>query len=394
MESGKQFDLNQAIANYRAKLAATGSFTQDNLEELESHLWEKIDAQSEEISDEAAFEIAVEELGNRDDLVKEYAKNNRKLIFQNYLWIMAVGMVIWMLLNELFFHLNSIMLSLAKPFIPAIYWDYGGTIFGIFEGIIISVSLLGIWKAGPRIYSLISAFVRKRPLISVILGAGILVLPILLSLYLRAYIVVSMDNVLLYKRYLFRPYILFVAPILVFLFALWKHSSISRINKLGKLEGRIRLCMIAGPFIKIFLYLVLNTAVWISYGLSSRFEFWKYLIGEIAMPKYEFIVVYFLFFFMLFVWGHHLIPSFYQSINTSTKSRFSFSFLVMMMSLFICFCYVNFSKGYNAFEGPLGVIRNIHYGFLPTLRPAFVLSLIAGTIYLYSKRRILSFAQS
>jgi hypothetical protein len=72
------FDLEQAIADWRWQMLAAGIQTPVPLEELENHLREEIGRQAKSgVEEQHAFEIAVQQIGPREVLQTEFAKNRR-----------------------------------------------------------------------------------------------------------------------------------------------------------------------------------------------------------------------------------------------------------------------------------------------------------------------------
>ncbi len=75
------FDLEQAIADWRQQMLATGVKTPVPLEELESHLREEIAQQMKAgLNVQPAFEIAVQEIGKPGTLKREFKKVERTLM--------------------------------------------------------------------------------------------------------------------------------------------------------------------------------------------------------------------------------------------------------------------------------------------------------------------------
>jgi len=72
------FDLEQAISEWRQQMAAGGIKTPDVLDELESHLREDVDQQVRSgLSQQQAFEDAVQRIGQRQALKREFCKVSR-----------------------------------------------------------------------------------------------------------------------------------------------------------------------------------------------------------------------------------------------------------------------------------------------------------------------------
>jgi hypothetical protein len=77
MEKPTPFDLNEAIRQWQRNLSASPAFSADNLEEIASHLRasvQKLKATGH--SEKDAFDIAVQRIGERGSLEREFAKVN------------------------------------------------------------------------------------------------------------------------------------------------------------------------------------------------------------------------------------------------------------------------------------------------------------------------------
>lgn len=86
------FDMKTAIARWRAELGASGSLFEADLDELESHLHDHIDALGEVgIHGEQAFITAVEQLGESTALAAEFAKVNPLLAWRAALFWICLG---------------------------------------------------------------------------------------------------------------------------------------------------------------------------------------------------------------------------------------------------------------------------------------------------------------
>ncbi|MDB6053213.1 MAG: hypothetical protein JWN25_736, partial [Verrucomicrobiales bacterium] len=110
MESKSQFDLNQAISQWRLSLAGSPAFKIENLDELEAHLRDSAVAlQSAELTAEESFSLALGRLGDRAQLENEYGKMNlRQLWLNRCLWIVA-----GVLLNFFFAKFNQFALTVG-----------------------------------------------------------------------------------------------------------------------------------------------------------------------------------------------------------------------------------------------------------------------------------------
>src|SRR5260221_12319241 len=72
------FNLDQAIADWRRHLAASGIKSRAVLDELESHLRDEVENQMRTgVNGERAFEMAVQSIGQPAALRREFAKSGR-----------------------------------------------------------------------------------------------------------------------------------------------------------------------------------------------------------------------------------------------------------------------------------------------------------------------------
>jgi len=89
------FELKEAIENWKQKLSCSNSFTTNDIEELESHLLDEIDALKEkDLSEEEAFFVATSRLGSVDLLSSEFIKVNNKTMFFNKIVLLLGGYVV------------------------------------------------------------------------------------------------------------------------------------------------------------------------------------------------------------------------------------------------------------------------------------------------------------
>jgi hypothetical protein len=94
MHPSSQFDQNEAIARWRSQLAETGALFEADLDELESHLLDHIEASENGEKGEDAFNAAVRELGDTRSLANEFAKINPLLAWRAALFWICLGIMI------------------------------------------------------------------------------------------------------------------------------------------------------------------------------------------------------------------------------------------------------------------------------------------------------------
>jgi hypothetical protein len=91
-------NLDQAIADWRNQLIASGVTTPEVLDELENHLREDVQAQLRAgLKIENAFAIARERLGRCDALQAEFKKvESRSALLMQLTCLLFVGLILWM----------------------------------------------------------------------------------------------------------------------------------------------------------------------------------------------------------------------------------------------------------------------------------------------------------
>ena len=123
------FDPQTAIAAWRARLTATGSFVESDLDELESHLRDEIEALEEGgLTSEAAFGAAQERLGDASALAAEFARANPAVAWRSQFFWTAVGCfttivaapLLWIVSHAVL--VLGLGLHLGRPFIQGLMW--------------------------------------------------------------------------------------------------------------------------------------------------------------------------------------------------------------------------------------------------------------------------------
>jgi hypothetical protein len=107
MENSTKFDLNQAIHRWREDLLASPAFRSEDVEELQDHLQENMRTlQRNGLSEQEAFWVARNRLGETDALHQEFGRRNKRAI-----WL---DRVLWMVVGSLGINaLGSLVSSLA-----------------------------------------------------------------------------------------------------------------------------------------------------------------------------------------------------------------------------------------------------------------------------------------
>jgi hypothetical protein len=123
MENQTHFDLNAAIENWRAELAAQTNLTADDRRELETHLRDTIAALRQRgLNDEETFWLARRRIGQPQQLGEEFVKENPTKIWRERIFWMAILILaiqlwtqtvsfFWFLFRNRFFDSLSDLLS-------------------------------------------------------------------------------------------------------------------------------------------------------------------------------------------------------------------------------------------------------------------------------------------
>lgn len=114
------FDLNKSVENWRSSLLQRESVSASEVDELESHLRDSVDAlSSSELSAEEAFWVATRRVGSPEAIALEFTKINGART-----WSRRVQ---WMLAGYLLISLTISLMSLTRHFtsLTAIHFDAG-----------------------------------------------------------------------------------------------------------------------------------------------------------------------------------------------------------------------------------------------------------------------------
>lgn len=116
MENRTEYNLKENIEIWKSELSKKSNLTLDNINELESHLFDEIDQLKQQgLNTEEALLIAKNRIGNVRDLCVEYGKVNRNFHFRNKITPYLQGalfFVAFTIVTELF--LNASFLIVKK----------------------------------------------------------------------------------------------------------------------------------------------------------------------------------------------------------------------------------------------------------------------------------------
>lgn len=101
MDSKPHFDLTRATQHWLSQLEQGGTFTNDDLQELQSHLLDGVDAlQATGLNQQEAFLVATHRVGNVEVLAQEFGKLDRPSQPQRESVLLLIGVVSFMLIKN------------------------------------------------------------------------------------------------------------------------------------------------------------------------------------------------------------------------------------------------------------------------------------------------------
>ncbi|WP_149275091.1 hypothetical protein [Pareuzebyella sediminis] len=96
MENRTEFSIDKSINNWKHQLSKTANFTEDNINELESHLLDEIQELNKiGLNEEESFLVASKRIGTIEQLTFEYSKVNRKVYFRNRIFPFLTGILVF-----------------------------------------------------------------------------------------------------------------------------------------------------------------------------------------------------------------------------------------------------------------------------------------------------------
>ena len=110
MENATQFDLNDALRQWREEMATSPAFRAADLDELEGHLRDSIQSlRTRGLSTQEAFRVARSRLGDSDLLDREFGKVNTNQVWLNRALWMVAGFIGIGLVSELAATLGNLL---------------------------------------------------------------------------------------------------------------------------------------------------------------------------------------------------------------------------------------------------------------------------------------------
>lgn len=146
MDAQPQFNLTAALQTWLSPFKKSGSFTDDELNELTSHLLDSMEAlQAKELSEQEAFLIATQRLGPVDLLDQEFTKLNRPVLPRQEPVILLLGVLCFIGSRNLFETITGFV-----PVWLASYWGDTRITLLLDAGLCLA-TLLGLQLGGMRL---------------------------------------------------------------------------------------------------------------------------------------------------------------------------------------------------------------------------------------------------
>ena len=141
MKAQTRFDLNLALENWRAELAAQVHLTPDDRRELETHLRDSFAGlQAGNLSDEEAFWLARRRVGQPQQLAEEFVKSDPTKVWRERVFWMAFGTIFFWQAFLISSYTEGIVLSHWNPQLISTHQKY----WQIFAGLPIFVIIYAL----------------------------------------------------------------------------------------------------------------------------------------------------------------------------------------------------------------------------------------------------------
>jgi len=109
------FNLTTEIAAWRKSILETETCTENDVDELESHLKEELDQlKTQKLTEQEAFVVAACRIGHPIKIADEFAKVNRALVFRNHIFWVCIGMLSFIVITALAITISSAATFLAS----------------------------------------------------------------------------------------------------------------------------------------------------------------------------------------------------------------------------------------------------------------------------------------
>ena len=334
------FSIDQSLKSLRTRLGKSGAFTYDNIDELACHILDGYELNRENHTEEEAFHLSMESLGDPAELIKLYYESNQKSIWRNYFWIIAVttflGLLVYQIADVFF---QIILLSMTKLNVPILYesMDVG---FGVTAGIIFIISIFLFKRRAYNIFQRIVKGILEKPSKAFLLLA---IIPLSNSGLISNLLAELMnEEISLFAQGAREIYgiIMYLAPLLILFWTFWRYKSKSFANFEEKLAARLGLCAIIGVCMTTFANLSAMILGNGAMGLVSLLDLGIQGEFQIMIP-----IVLFIGFWSLLIGTFYKQPQILLGKISQFISRNTLSFLtICLASLLTIFFLANFSN--------------------------------------------------
>lgn len=173
MEHQPFFNLEAELERWTQMLISTGRFSQDNVDELESHLLDQTEElQLAGLAADEAFYIALKRIGKVEVLKEEFTKVNALSLYRSRLMLLLNGIVLFFLL-KVGAEVGNLLLALAGHQLQwseevLLYVD-GGVKAGVF--LLMLSALLVLLRGRLKANQLLQYILFPKPIMAAVLVA-------------------------------------------------------------------------------------------------------------------------------------------------------------------------------------------------------------------------------
>jgi len=165
MENTTQFDLDQAIREWRAGIAGSPAFAKDQLDEMEHHLRDSTEQlMLRQLSAEEAFWLAVRRLGSTEALDQEYRKvNTERVWLDRTIWGVAFYLL-YVIFSSLAGIVASLGTALSAYLLPDSQYMWARIALGF--GMLLLMPLIVCFGAHKRVAEKFYNWTKMRPVVA------------------------------------------------------------------------------------------------------------------------------------------------------------------------------------------------------------------------------------
>ncbi|MEM6807190.1 MAG: hypothetical protein AAF696_37660 [Bacteroidota bacterium] len=335
MNHQSHFSIDQGLKSLRKRLSKSGAFTYDNIDELECHVLDGYELNRETYSEEEAFRLSMESLGDPEELTKIYYQSNQKHIWRNYFWVIAINSFLGFIVYQIagvFFQL--ILLTMAKLNVPILYgsMDVG---LGITAGSIFIISIFFFRKRAYSIFQRIVAGILAKPTKALLLLA---IIPLTNSGLISNLVEDLMNEELsLFAQSAYEVYgiIKYIAPLLILFWSFWSYKKKIYTNFEEKLATRLGICAIIGVCMSTFVNLSAMILADGGMGLVSLMNLGIQMEVQLMIPILLFIGFWSLLIGTLYKQPQLILGKSSQFISRNTLIFLAISFALLIAVFFL-----------------------------------------------------------